>query len=74
MLAWSIGIALLSGVMATSAESAPELIESSPGMGRVFELVGAGSGPSDIFLSAIMGMLGLLAGAYGVSAMLRVRA
>ncbi|MBJ7450457.1 MAG: ABC transporter permease [Blastococcus sp.] len=73
MLAWTAGIALLSGVMSTSAKSAADLFESSPGMGRMFELVGSGSGPSEIFLSAIMGMLGLLAGAYGVAAMLRVR-
>lgn len=73
LLAWTGGIALLSGTMASSATSAPRLFESNPDVGRMFELVGAGSGPSEIFLSAIMGMLGLLAGAYGVSAMLRLQ-
>lgn len=42
-------------------------------MARMFELVGVGSRPSEVFLSAIAGMLGLLAGGYAVSAMLQLR-
>ena len=39
----------------------------------MFELVGGGTRPSDIFLSAIMGMFALLTGAYAVSTALRLR-
>jgi ABC-2 type transport system permease protein len=70
MLAWSAGSALIGGVMATAAHSADELFTSNPGIARMFELVGAGSRPSEVFLSGIAGMLGPLAGGYAVSAML----
>jgi ABC-2 type transport system permease protein len=73
MLAWATGLVLLSGVLSASAKSAADLFRTNPQVGQMFELVGDGSGPSDVFLSAIMGMFGLLAGAYAVQAMLRLR-
>ena len=73
MLAWAGGLALLSGVLSASAKSAGDLFRTNPQVARMFELVGDGAGPTDVFLSAIMGMFGLLAGAYAVQATLRLR-
>jgi ABC-2 type transport system permease protein len=73
MLAWVAGLALLSGVLSASAKSAADLFKTNPQVERMFALVGAGTGPSDVFLSAIMGMFGLLAAAYAVQAALRLR-
>ncbi|MEO5576528.1 MAG: ABC transporter permease [Gaiellaceae bacterium] len=73
MLAWSGGLALLSGVLSASAASADELFRTNPEVGRMFELVGGGTSASDVFLSAIMGMFGLLVAAYAVQATLRLR-
>jgi ABC-2 type transport system permease protein len=73
MLAWATGLALLSGVLSASAKSAADLFSTNPQVGRMFKLVGGGTGPSDVFLSAIMGMFGLLAAAYAVQATLRLR-
>jgi ABC-2 type transport system permease protein len=73
MLAWAGGLALLSGVLSASAASAAELFRTTPQVGDMFTLVGGGTEPSDIFLSAIMGMFGLLVAAYAVQATLRLR-
>jgi ABC-2 type transport system permease protein len=61
------------GVLSASAKSAGDLFRASTLFGDMFKAVGSGTDPSDIFLSAIMGMLGLLAGAYAVTAALRIR-
>jgi ABC-2 type transport system permease protein len=50
-----------------------ELFTSDLRMARMFGLVGAGSRPSEVFLSGIAGMLGPLAGGYAVSALLQLR-
>lgn len=73
LLTWTLGLALVSSVLSASAESASDLFRTNPQVGRMFELVGAGSGPSDILLSAIMGMFALLAAAYAVQTALRLR-
>jgi ABC-2 type transport system permease protein len=73
MLAWAGGLALLSGVLSASASSADDLFRTNRQVGRMFELVGAGTEPSDVFLSAIMGMFALLVAGYAVQATLRLR-
>jgi ABC-2 type transport system permease protein len=73
MLAWATGLAVLSGVLSASASSAADLFRTNRQVGRMFELVGGGTDPADVFLSAIMGMFGLLVGAYAVQAALRLR-
>lgn len=73
MLAWATGSALLAGVFSASASSAGDLFKTNPLIGDMFEQVGGGATPTDVFLSAIMGMLGLLAAPYALSTALRLR-
>lgn len=73
MLGWATGLAVLSGVLSGSAKSAGDLFETNPEVGDMFKLVGGGTGPNDVYLSAIMGMIGLIAAAFAVQAALRPR-
>jgi ABC-2 type transport system permease protein len=50
-----------------------DLVAENPGLTEVFARLGGGAGAVDSFLAGITGILGVLAAAYAVQAMLRVR-
>lgn len=64
---------MIGGVLSGSAKGAGEMFRESRQVEDVFGRLGGQGGPDDLFLSGIMGMLGLLAAAYAVQAVLRLR-
>jgi ABC-2 type transport system permease protein len=72
LLGWAVGFALLAGMLSGAAKSSADLFETNPGVGDMFKLVGGGSDPSDVYLSAILGMIGLIAAAYAIQGVLRM--
>jgi ABC-2 type transport system permease protein len=74
LLGWAAGFAVIGGVLAGSAKGASDMFRESQQVEAVFGRLGGQGGPSDLFLSGIMGMLGLLAAAYAVQSILRLRA
>lgn len=74
LLGWTAGFAVIGGVLGVSAEGAGEMFRESQQVEEVFGRLSGRGGPSDLFLSGVTGMLGLLAAAYAVQATLRLRA
>ena len=73
LLAWTIGFVVLGAVWGGAAEGAGDLFRSSQQVGELFERLGGNAAPSDIFLSGMMSIFGLIAAAYAVQAALRLR-
>lgn len=73
LLGWAAGLAMIGGVLGGSAAGAADMFKESQQVQGVFQQFGGRAGSSDIFLAAIMSLLGLLASAYAVQAVLRLR-
>jgi ABC-2 type transport system permease protein len=73
LIGWVTGFALLGLIFGGVAHSIAELVGDSPGLAEVFERLGGVSGAVDNFLSGVTGILGLVAAAYAVQAVLRLR-
>ena len=73
MLGWVVGLVVLAGVFAGTAESAGEFFADSEQLKGMFERLGGRAGASDVFLAAIFGILGLIAAGYAVQAALWLR-
>jgi ABC-2 type transport system permease protein len=74
LFGWMTGFAIIGGVLSGTADSAADLFRNSQQVEDVFGRLGGQGAASDLFLAGVMGMVGLLAGAYAVQATLRMRA
>ncbi|WP_086737327.1 ABC transporter permease [Streptomyces glaucescens] len=72
LLGWSIGFLLAGVVYGTMAEGAADLVGGNEGARRIIERMGGEAGLVDAFLSAMTGMLGLVATLYIVASVLRL--
>ena len=74
LVGWAAGFAVLGLVYGSVAESVADLFRDNPQLGDVFSsLFGDSSVLIDLYLSAVMGLLGLIASAYAIQATLRLR-
>ncbi|MFC5746380.1 ABC transporter permease [Actinomadura rugatobispora] len=73
LLAWLAGFAALGMVFGGVAGGVEQMLEENPDLKEIFDLIGGSGGIVDIYFSSIMGMTGLLAAGYAVSATLRLR-
>jgi ABC-2 type transport system permease protein len=73
LIGWVTGFALLGLVFGAVAQSVADLVEDSPELADVFTRLGGASGAVDSYLAGVTGILGLIAAAYAVQALLRVR-
>ncbi len=70
---WALGFAIAGAAFGSIAEGVADLLDSSPQLKDVLERLGRQGSVVDSYLSATMGMCGLVAAAYGVQATLRLR-
>jgi ABC-2 type transport system permease protein len=74
LLGWLVGFAVLGGVLGGIAQDMAGLVNTSAQLRQIVAKLGAGGDVVDSFLSAMMGILGLLSAVFTVQAVLRLRA
>jgi ABC-2 type transport system permease protein len=74
LAAWVGGFVALGVVLGYLAEGVGDLVGDNKAMTQVFERLGGASGLIDSYLAGMSGLFGLVAGGYGIQAMLRARA
>jgi ABC-2 type transport system permease protein len=74
LAAWAGGFVALGVVMGYLAEGVGDLVGDNKVMADAFRRIGGASGLIDSYLASVAGLFGLIAGAYGIQAMLRARA
>jgi ABC-2 type transport system permease protein len=72
LLGWSTGFFLAGVIYGSLTEGAADLVSGNSGARAVLERMGGRAGVTDTFLSAMIGMLGLVSALYVVSAVLRL--
>ena len=72
LLAWSIGFLVIGTVVGGTAKGVGDQLGASSQLQDVFTRIGGG-GIVDAYLTALIGILGLLASAYAIAATLRLR-
>jgi ABC-2 type transport system permease protein len=70
---WVIALAMMGATFGTIAESIGSLLEDNPQLKEIFEAMAGELDLTDAFFASIMGVVGLLAGAYAIQATLRIR-
>jgi ABC-2 type transport system permease protein len=71
---WVAGFLALGVVLGYLAEGVGDLVGDNPDLRAVFQRMGGEQGLTDAYLSSILSILGIIAAAYAVQAMLRARA
>jgi ABC-2 type transport system permease protein len=74
LAAWVGGFLVLGVVLGYLAEGVGDLVGDNEAMTQVFERLGGASSLIDSYLAGMSGLFGLIAGGYGIQAMLRARA
>lgn len=74
VLGWSLGFFLAGVVYGGLTDGAARLVGDNAQAGQILQRMGGRSGPTDAFLAAMVGMLGLIAALYVVSSVLRLNA
>ena len=75
LLVWAIGFALIGAVEGSLLTTSVELVEKNPTFADMIrKLAGGTSNLDDAFLITMTGLFGLLAAAFGISIVLRLRA
>lgn len=72
-LGWLAAFVVLGGVFGAVAKDMISVVTTSPQLGRIIAQLGGASGLADAFLSAVLGLTGLLSSVYTVQAVLRLR-
>lgn len=73
LIGWVTGFAVLGLVFGAVAQSVADLVADSPGLAEMFTRLGGAAGAVDSFFAGVTGILGLIAAAYAVQAVLRLR-
>ncbi|QMV22342.1 ABC transporter permease [Streptomyces sp. SCUT-3] len=69
---WTAAYAVAGLVLGATAEGAADLVEENPKVADVVREMGGPQSLTDAFLAAMLGLLGMVAGAYAVQAVLRL--
>jgi ABC-2 type transport system permease protein len=70
---WAVGLSILGLAFGAIAESIGSLFDDNPQMRQIIERLGGSPDLTDAFFASLMGLAGLLAGAYAVQSMLYLR-
>lgn len=73
LLGWTVGFVAMGVVFGVLTESVSEMFDDNPQLKTLFEQLGGQAGLADTYLSAMMGLLGLMASGYAIQAALRLR-
>lgn len=72
--AWTAAFLVLGAVYGSVAEGVGDLLRDNPDLADIFARLGQGEGTIiDLYLAGVMGMLGMIAAAYGVQAAFRMK-
>ncbi|GAB6900097.1 ABC transporter permease [Kineosporia succinea] len=72
LLGWAAGFAVLGAAVGALANSVGSLVDDSPQLADVLTALGGEQSVVDSYLGTVFGICGLVAGAYAVSALLRL--
>jgi ABC-2 type transport system permease protein len=70
---WTIGLTLIGVVFGSLANSVGEFLTDSPQLAEIFERLGGKQAVTDTYFSATTSMIALVAAAFGIRAVLRLR-
>ncbi|HWE89490.1 MAG TPA: ABC transporter permease [Pseudonocardiaceae bacterium] len=73
LIGWTTGFAVFGAVIGNLAPSIAGMLRSSPQTATIMARLGGQGGLTDLFLSAMFGLFGLVSSAYAVQATLRLR-
>ncbi|OKI00278.1 ABC transporter permease [Streptomyces sp. CB02923] len=73
LFGWSAGFLLAGAVFGSIADGASDLVGDNEQTREIFERMGGQQGLADAFVSALTGMLGMVAALYAAGAVLRLR-
>jgi len=74
VLAWTVGFAVMGTLFGTLTQSMGQILRDNPQLAVILEQLGGEGALTDTFLATVLGMMGLLAGAFAVQAVLRLLA
>lgn len=74
LASWTVGLGFMGAAFGTIAESIGSLLDDNPQLKEIFEAMGGPQNLTDAFFASVMGVVGLLGGAYAVETTLRLRA
>lgn len=73
LLGWTVGLATIGVVYGSVADGVGELLRGNPQLAGIMELLGGEEGITEAFFSAAIGILALVAAAYSIRTVLRLR-
>ncbi|GAA4082614.1 ABC transporter permease [Nonomuraea soli] len=73
VLGWAAGFAVMGALFGALAHSAGQILGGNPQLAAILERLGGESTLVDTFLVTVLGMMGLVAGAFAVQAVLRLQ-
>jgi ABC-2 type transport system permease protein len=74
LLGWTAGFAVVGVVLGGAAAGTGEMVDDNANLRDVFARLGGRTGIIDSYLAAVLGILALIAAAYAIQAVLRLRA
>ena len=72
-IGWSIGLVVVGMVYGSVADGIGDMLEESPQLAEIFEQLGGAAGITDAFFATAMGLIALIATAYAIRSVLRLR-
>ena len=72
LLGWTVGFVAMGAVFGGITDSVSDMLNDNPQLKTLFEQLGGQAGLADTYLSAMMGLLGLVASGYAIQATLRL--
>lgn len=73
LVGWSFGLAVIGMVYGSVADGIGDMLDESPQLAQIFEQLGGAAGITDAFFATAMGILALIATAYAIRSVLRLR-
>ncbi|MCI0543245.1 MAG: ABC transporter permease [Actinobacteria bacterium] len=72
-LGWTLGLMMIGVVFGAVADAVGEMLSDSPQLAAFFEAIGGAEGVTDAYFSASVGLIALVAAAYSIRTVLRLR-
>jgi ABC-2 type transport system permease protein len=73
LVGWALGLGVLGMVYGGAANSIGDMLDGNPQLAEIFEQMGGEQGLTDTYFSFVVGVIALLAAAYAIRAVLRLR-
>jgi len=74
LIGWTVGLMAIGAVYGSVGDSIGDMLDDNPQLAEIFELIGGEQGITDVFFSAAVGIMAIVASAYAIRAVLRLRA